>query len=101
MNLTESQRTELARAIAESDIADCSLENEDINALVDLFDAWLERSQTGTTREVITQVVNDHLTHSVVIRTEQLIEALVSALQQREQEVRKAERQACVTRAMT
>jgi hypothetical protein len=42
----------------------------------------------NTTREVITQVVNNHLTHSVVIRTEQLIEALVSALQQRDSEVR-------------
>lgn len=42
----------------------------------------------NTTREVITQVLQDHMKHSVVIRTEQLIEALVSALQQREQEVR-------------
>lgn len=49
----------------------------------------------STTREVITQVLQDHMKHSVVIRTEQLIDALVSALQQREQEVRAAERERC------
>lgn len=42
--MNESQRTELTRAIAESDIAGCSLENKDIDALVDLFEAWLERA---------------------------------------------------------
>ena len=43
MSLTESERNDLARTIAESDITDGLLENADIDALVDLFDAWLER----------------------------------------------------------
>jgi hypothetical protein len=41
--LVELERTELARAIAESDITDGLLENADIDALVDLFESWLER----------------------------------------------------------
>lgn len=44
--MNEAQRNELQRAIAESDIAGCSLTNADIDSLVDLFDGWLEvRSQ--------------------------------------------------------
>lgn len=42
--MNDLQRTELTRAIAESDIAGCQLENTDIDALVDLFESWLERS---------------------------------------------------------
>lgn len=41
--MTESERDDLSRAIAESDITDGLLRNEDIDALVDLFEAWLER----------------------------------------------------------
>jgi hypothetical protein len=51
--ITDAERVELARAIAESDIAGCSLENEDIDALVDLFEAWLERRAPSTTEQVI------------------------------------------------
>lgn len=41
--LTESERVQLQRAIAESDVAGCSLVDQDIDSLVDLFEAWLER----------------------------------------------------------
>lgn len=41
--LTEPERNRIRRAIAESDIAGCALQNSDIDALVDLFEAWLER----------------------------------------------------------
>lgn len=50
-NLSESERNDLARAIAESDITDGLLENEDIDALVDLFESWLERRSTAPTVE--------------------------------------------------
>lgn len=43
--MSENERNDLARTIAESDITDGLLRNEDIDALVDLFDAWLERRQ--------------------------------------------------------
>jgi hypothetical protein len=49
--ITDNERTELARAIAESDIAGCSLENEDIDALVNLFEAWLERRAPSDTEQ--------------------------------------------------
>jgi hypothetical protein len=44
--MTPAQRIDLTRAIAESDIAGCQLENTDIDALVDLFESWLERTST-------------------------------------------------------
>ena len=40
--LTDTERTELTRAIAESDITDDLLTNKDIDDLVDLFAGWLE-----------------------------------------------------------
>jgi hypothetical protein len=43
--LTSTERVDLQRAIAESNITDGALENEDIDALIDLFDAWLERRE--------------------------------------------------------
>ena len=45
MALTSTERVDLYRTIAESDIADCSLTETDIDSLVDLFEAWLERRQ--------------------------------------------------------
>lgn len=45
MKLTTGDRIELQQAIAESDIAACSLDDADIDALVDLFEAWAEHSQ--------------------------------------------------------
>lgn len=45
--MTDQERIELTRAIAESDIAGCQLENADIDELVDLFDSWLERRTTA------------------------------------------------------
>ncbi len=44
--MNDAERTELTRAIAESDIAGCSLENADIDALIDLFEGWLETRAT-------------------------------------------------------
>lgn len=45
MMLTSTERVDLQRTIAESDIADSSLTNDDIDALIDLFEAWLERRE--------------------------------------------------------
>jgi hypothetical protein len=41
--LTNPERVDLQRTIAESSITDGELSNNDIDSLVDLFDAWLER----------------------------------------------------------
>lgn len=49
--LTESERVELQRAIAESDVAGCSLVDQDIDSLVDLFEAWVERREREPTVE--------------------------------------------------
>lgn len=49
--LSSSDRVELQRTIAESDVADWQLDNEDIDTLVDLFEAWLERRATQSTDE--------------------------------------------------
>lgn len=43
--LTSTERVDLQRTIAESNITDGALENEDIDALIDLFDAWMERKE--------------------------------------------------------
>jgi hypothetical protein len=52
-SLNQSERDDLCRAIAESNITDGLLENEDIDALVDLFEAWLERRAPSTTTEQV------------------------------------------------
>ena len=49
--MNDAERTELTRAIAESDIAGCSLENADIDALVGVFESWLERRATTVDAE--------------------------------------------------
>jgi hypothetical protein len=41
--LSHAERVEITQAIAESEIAGCTLENQDIDDLVGLFEAWLER----------------------------------------------------------
>jgi len=43
MALNSTERVDLQRTIAESDIA--GLTDEDIDALIDLFEAWLERRE--------------------------------------------------------
>jgi hypothetical protein len=43
--LTSTERVDLQRTMAESSITDGALGNEDIDALIDLFDAWLERRE--------------------------------------------------------
>jgi len=43
MLLNSTERVDLYRTIAESDLA--TLTEADIDALIDLFDAWLERRE--------------------------------------------------------
>lgn len=50
--LNKSERDDLCRAIAESDITDGLLGNDDIDALVDLFETWLERRAPSTAEQV-------------------------------------------------
>lgn len=54
---TDELRTSLTRTIAESDITDGELTNEDIDQLVDLFEAWFERNMTIVPEELWREMV--------------------------------------------
>lgn len=55
---TQQDRDNLARTIAESDITNGLLKNADIDALVDLFEAWTERQSPSDADELRKAVAN-------------------------------------------
>lgn len=70
--LTNTDRVEIARAIAESEIAGSSLENKDIDDLVDLFEAWLERRAPRATGETTVEAALDGIAIIAAERRRQL-----------------------------
>lgn len=58
---TQQERDNLACTIAESDVTDGLLRNEDIDALVDLFEAWTERRKSPSDAEQLIELRRESL----------------------------------------